>query len=118
MHWPAGLKTQPGALTHQPAHVIDLLPTLAEITGASLPARWPDRDLTPIPGVSLAPVLAAKPLGKRPPLYFLFAADRAVRDGDWKLVSFRSNPWELYNLAEDRTELNNLAAAKPEICAR
>lgn len=41
--------------------------------------------------------------------------DRALREGDWKLVSFRGNPWELYNLAEDRTELRDLADEKPEL---
>ena len=38
-----------------------------------------------------------------------------MRDGDWKLVSFRSNPWELYNVAEDRTELHDQASQKPEL---
>ena len=53
-------------------------------------------------------------MGKRPPLHFLFAEDRALRDGDWKLVSFQSQPWELYNMANDRTELHNLSAKQPE----
>ena len=30
VHWPAGLKTQRGSITHQPAHLIDVLPTLVE----------------------------------------------------------------------------------------
>jgi len=49
-------------------------------------------------------------MGPRPPIHLLFADDRGLRDGDWKLVSFRSEPWELYNIAEDRTELHDLAA--------
>jgi arylsulfatase len=48
-------------------------------------------------------------------LYFLYDTDRGLREGDWKLVSFQSNPWELYNLAEDRTEQHNLAAQRPEV---
>jgi arylsulfatase len=46
-------------------------------------------------------------------LHFLFSRDRGLRDGDWKVVSFRGGPWELYNLREDRTELKNLAKADP-----
>jgi arylsulfatase len=51
---------------------------------------------------------------QRPPIHLLFGEDRGLRDGDWKLVSFKSQPWELYNIAEDRTELNDLAAQHPE----
>jgi hypothetical protein len=44
--------------------------------------------------------------------------DRALRDGDWKLVSYKSEPWELYNIAKDRTELNDVAAEHPDIVER
>ena len=115
VHWPAGLKTTSGAWVHTPAHLVDVLPTLADLAGTSLPKQWPGRELEPVSGVSLAPVLAGQSLPVRPPIHLLFGADRGLLDGDWKLVSFQSNPWELYNLAEDRTELHNLAAEKPEI---
>ena len=115
VHWPSGLETEPGAVVHDPAHLVDVLPTLAELAGAPLPEEWPGRDLTPVSGVSLAPILAGRRPAPRPPIYYLFGTDRGVRDGDWKLVSFRSHPWELYNLATDRTELNDLAARNPEV---
>jgi arylsulfatase len=102
-------------VVQEPAHLVDVLPTFADVAGARLPEQWPGRQLTPVSGVSLAGLLAGEPLGKRPPLYFLFTTDRALRDGDWKIVSFRSNPWQLYNLANDRTELHDLAAQEPEV---
>jgi arylsulfatase len=114
VHWPAGLKTKPGAIIHDPAHIIDVLPTMVELCDAKVPATWPGRELNEISGVSLAPVFAGKSLAKREPIHFLFAADRALRDGDWKAVSFRSAPWELYNMKDDRTELNDLAKKHPE----
>ena len=114
VHWPAGLKTKPGSIVHDPAHIIDVLPTLAEICNAPVPNKWPDRELNPVSGVSLAPIFAGKKLDTRPPIHFLFDADRGLRIGDWKLVSFKSQPWELYNIANDRTELNNLASQEPE----
>jgi arylsulfatase len=98
--------------------LVDVLPTLAEVAGADIPNSWPERELTPLAGVSLAPIFAGAELPSRPPIHLLFSTDRGLRDGDWKLVSFRSQPWELYNLAEDRTELRNLAAEHPEIVAR
>lgn len=113
-HWPAGLKTEPGAIDRTPAHLVDVLPTLAELAGAELPRSFPGREPSPLAGISLAPVLAGKELGKRPPIHFLFASDRGLRDGDWKIVSFRGGPWELYHIAVDRTELHDLAARHPD----
>lgn len=118
VHWPAGLRTKPGHIEPTPAHLVDLLPTFAEIAGAKIPSTFPGRKPTPLAGVSLAPVLAGRGLKERPPIHLLFASDRGLRDGDWKLVSFQSGPWELYNLAQDRTERHNLAAQHPEILRR
>ena len=113
-HWPQGLKTKPGSIVHEPAHLIDVLPTLAEVTGCKIPQQWPQRELRPISGISLAPIFNGRSLGSRPPMHFLFSNDRALRVGDWKIVSFRREAWELYHLSEDRTELHNLAEQEPE----
>lgn len=118
MHWPAGLKTKPGAVVHSPAHIVDVLPTLADLGDAEVPMQWPDREPTPLAGVSLKPIFQGKTVTKRPPIHFMFSTDRALRDGDWKLVSFRKQPWELYNMADDRTELDNVAEQHPEITKR
>jgi arylsulfatase len=116
--WPAGLKTRPGALVHSPAHLVDVLPTLAEVSGTTIPESWPGRELTSLAGISLAPIFAGNEIRTRPPIHLLFGSDRGLRDGDWKLVSFQSEPWELYHLSEDRTELHNVAAQHPDITAR
>ena len=114
LHWPGGLKTVPGAINSTPAHLVDVLPTIAELAGAEIQKTYPGREPSPLAGISLVPVLAGKELGKRPPIHFLFDSDRALRDGDWKLVSLRGAPWELYNIAEDRTELHDHASKHPE----
>ncbi len=113
-HWPAGIRAEAGSIIHSPAHLIDLQPTIAAVTKADLPTQWPGRDLNPVAGISMAPILKGASMSRPSPLYFLFGQDRAIRDGDWKLVSFRSSPWELYNMAVDRTELNDLASEKSE----
>ncbi len=114
VHWPAGLKLANGSIVDQPAHLIDVLPTLADVTNSRIPGSWEGRELRPVSGVSLKPSLEGKPTETRPPIHLLFASDRGLRDGDWKLVSFQSAEWELYNVAEDRSERNNLAGAEPE----
>ncbi|MGJ8697384.1 MAG: arylsulfatase [Verrucomicrobiaceae bacterium] len=114
VHWPKGLKVAKGGIVHEPAHLIDVLPTLAEVTGSEIPKAWEGRELRAVSGVSLKPILDGGSLGERGPLHFLFAKDRGLREGDWKLVSFQSEAWELYNLADDRAETNDLAAQEPE----
>jgi arylsulfatase len=117
-HWPAGIKLPAGSVHHGPAHLVDVLPTLAEIAGAKIPDSFPGREPAPLAGISLAPVFAGGGAKPRPPIHFLFGSDRGLRDGDWKLVSFKGGPWELYNLANDRSERNDLAARHPEVVGR
>ena len=114
VHWPTGLRTKPGSINHQPAHLIDVLPTLVDVTESKLPLEWPDRELRPVSGVSLLPTFRGETLKREQPIHLLFSTDRGLRDGDWKAVSFRREAWELYNVANDRTELNNLADKEPE----
>ena len=114
VHWPKGLKTKPGSITDQPGHLIDIMPTLAEVAGAAYPAEIDGRPIEPVQGLSLIPILDGKHRKPHDWLYFQFSTDRAIRKGDWKLASVKSARWELYNLAEDRTELHDLAAEEPE----
>lgn len=113
-HWPAGIKTQPGEINRTPAHLVDVLPTVAGIAGAEIPDTHPGRNPTPLAGVSLASILAGGLLENRPPIHFLYDQDRGLRDGDWKIVSFRGGPWELYDVKNDPTEVNDLAAEHPQ----
>lgn len=105
VHWPGGLKTADGAITHQPGHLIDLLPTLGDLAGAKYPEIFDGRKITSVQGKSLTPIFAGKQRQPHEWLYFQFSTDRAIRMGDWKLVSAKGGPWELYNIAIDRTEL-------------
>ena len=114
LHWPDGIKITPGTVVTEPAHLIDVLPTLADVTRSVIPEQWPSRNLRPILGQSLAPLLTGNSFQRREPLHFLFATDRGLRQDDWKIVSFRGGPWELYDLSRDRTERNNLASEYPD----
>ncbi len=114
-YWPAGITVDAGSIDHTPAHLVDILPTFAEVAEAELPDTFAGRDPSPLAGVSLVPLLKGEELLQRPPIHLLYATDRGLRDGDWKIVSFKNSPWELYNMANDRTELSDLAQKFPAV---
>ena len=108
VRWPSRVK--PNSITHQVGHIIDLMPTFAELAGATYPAEHNGHAVLPVEGLTLTPVLAG---GERPgheTLWWEFSGNRAVRQGDWKLCWDRKvKQWELYNLSIDRTEMHDLA---------
>lgn len=62
----------------------------------------------------MAPTFHGKKRELHDAIYWEHEGNRAVRQGDWKLVSRYPDRWELFNLKQDRTELRNLAEAEPE----
>mgnify|MGYP002629252523 CR=1 FL=1 len=116
-HWPAGLTAEKGSVSDQPGHLIDLLATCMDTSGAQYPSEFHGKKTTPIQGKSLLPIFKGKQRDGHDWLYFQFSDNRAIRRGDWKAVSARGGNWELYNIAEDRTELHDLASHKPELAA-
>ncbi len=113
-YWPRGIKLQPGSITHQPGHVIDIMATAVELAGARYPATYQGRRIIPLEGKSLAPIFRGKKHAGHEALFWEHFGARAVRQGDWKLVSLANRPWELYNLAEDRSETRDLIQQFPE----
>ncbi len=119
-HWPAavGKDKDNGRFVREPAHLIDLMATCVDITGAKYPAEWIGKKILPMEGVSLRPLLAASagnPASLPPRLLaWEHEGNRAIREGQWKLVSLATAPWELYDMESDRVEMNDLAASQPE----
>ncbi len=114
-HWPAGIKPErKGALEPQPGHLIDLMATCVDLAGASYPTEVDGRPIKPREGVSLRPALDGLPLDRPNPIFWEHEGNRAVRQGDWKLVAKENQPWELYDMGEDRSELHDLAADHPD----
>jgi arylsulfatase len=106
-------------MTRQVGHVIDFMPTFAELAGAEYPAEFAGREIIPCEGKSLVPVLRGKTREGHDTLYWEHIGNRALRQGKWKLVWDRTvKHWELYDLEADRTETNDLAAAEPDRAAR
>jgi arylsulfatase len=116
-HWPAGISAR-NELRHQPSHLIDLMATCVDLSGARYPARYKGQAIKPMEGRSLAPAFANQEIA-REALYWEHEGNRAVRVGKWKLVAKgRSGQddvtWELYDIEADRSELHDLAAQQPQ----
>ena len=72
-------------------------------------------------GISLKEALTGNAKQRTKPLFWEHEGNRAMRKGDWKLVSQydtkakRFKAWELYNLKNDRSELNDQSTAQPDL---
>ncbi|MBN84024.1 MAG: arylsulfatase [Planctomycetaceae bacterium] len=106
VHWPQGIKVAGGTINHDPAHIIDLLPTAIAASGV----RY--RGNLSLPGSDL--ISHINQGAKQRTLYFEHQGNRAVRSGRWKLVALDDQPWELYDFSSDRTEMIDLAERYPE----
>ena len=121
VRWPGGLDG--GRVVTEPVALVDLLPTLLELTGSAVPADA-------LPGASLADALRGDaPLDPERPVYLqreAFTADRVgefpvageklgLRVGVWKyLEAPEEGTRELFHLERDPAERRNLADAEPE----
>lgn len=106
---------KPGSVSTEPAHVIDLMATALDLAGVKYPKTFQGRPITPLEGKSLKPLFQGKKRAGHKALFFEHEGNRAVRQGDWKIVStFPSTNWLLYNLRNDRSELTDLSGRHPE----
>jgi len=133
MRWPGCIA--PGSECGRMASTIDILPTLAAITGAGVPERTID-------GVSILSLLEGEPdANPRNVFWFYYTAQlRAVREGKWKRVFEHQTrsyvgvepgtdgypgpyasptvPAALYDLEADVGETTDVSAEHPDVVIR
>jgi arylsulfatase len=113
-HWPAGIVAK-GGLNNRPGHLVDIMATCLDVSGAQFPSERAGVKVQPPEGVSLAPAFAEKALRRERPIFWEHEGNRALRMDFWKLVAKGpAGPWELYDISTDRTEQRDLASAEPE----
>jgi arylsulfatase A-like enzyme len=85
------------------AYLHDIYPTLCDLAGIGAPDG--------LDGRSLSPVVGGQSPGVRNVLFLAYRdVQRAVRQGDWKLIRYpKVGKTQLFNLVDDPDELNDLA---------
>jgi arylsulfatase A-like enzyme len=131
--WPNRIKDT-GGIRNQFHHVIDIVPTILEVTGVEVPDMVDGIAQKPIEGVSMVytfdPANADAPSTHRTQ-YFEMMSDRALYHEGWIASTHPIRPpweivgaavedpasayrWQLYDLTRDWTQANDLAAAHPD----
>ncbi|MDF1744329.1 MAG: arylsulfatase [Gimesia sp.] len=122
MHWPKQIKP----VKHwfrEPAQLIDIMPTIVDVAGATYPQTYAGNPIPALDGISLKPAMKGNTLNRANPIFIEHENNAFVRAGDWKLVGRGVSPksglkpekWELYDIKQDRTELNDLAGKHSDV---
>jgi len=115
VRWPGKIK--PRSVSDHVWYYPDVMPTLAELTGANVPDACD--------GISIVPTLFGKGEQQQHEfLYWEYVGQTAVRMGQWKgwrRTGGRKGaavPWQLYDLSKDVSETTDLADQHPDIVAQ
>jgi arylsulfatase len=127
--WSNGIKAK-GELRTQNHHLIDIVPTIMDVTGIGWQEEVDGVKQMPFDGVSMKYSFEdANAPTNHPVQYYEMYGNRAIYDNGWKAVTlhggrmpwvlagtfdFDKDEWELYNLNDDPTEINNLSKSNPE----
>ncbi len=118
----AGPGVPAGRKTDAFAYLLDIFPTLCELTGTDVPAS--------VEGKSLVNAMGDPAGTVRETLYFAYTdKHRAVRDRRFKLIEYvvngshnmtqlfdlENDPWEMHNLAPDPAHAGKLAELRTEL---
>jgi arylsulfatase len=116
VHWPAGIDPSlNGHYVGETGHVVDVMPTLLEVSGTHYPKTYNGHQLVELQGRSFAPAFRGRALARSVPLYFELQGNRAIRADRWKLVENWHRGWNLYDMSADRSETNDVISQHPDI---
>ena len=128
MRWPGGLEG--GVVVDEHTQLIDIYPTLVEISGLAAVEEAQGQSLTPLLGAGDPAAWIARPVFSEkaitddtfspPPRD---TESYAVTEGQWKLIHNRVRPdgapeFELYDAHADPLDMNDVAADNPDVVER
>jgi arylsulfatase A-like enzyme len=123
VHWPAGIAGR-GELRRQYVHAVDIMPTILDVAGISMPETVEGVVQRAMDGASIATTFtdASAPDPRTTQYYEMFGC-RALYDSGWKAVTYHpiqsespgleAAEWELYDVRVDPSECHDLAAEQP-----
>jgi len=127
VHWPAGIRAK-GEVRSQFTHVIDVVPTIYEVTGVPAPQLVNGIEQDPVEGTSFAYAFGDAQAPERHTVqYFEMFGNRAIYQDGWLARTIHRAAWEskvrrplqqdVWDLYDERTDFslaNNLAAQHPD----
>jgi arylsulfatase len=126
VHWPAGIRAR-GEIRSQFAHVIDIAPTVLEVTGLPEPTQVNGVTQEPMHGTSMVYSFTDPHAPERHETqYFEMFCNRGIYHKGWSAVTRHGIPWdptdrplgddvwELYDGSTDWTQAHNVADQNPE----
>lgn len=135
IHWPERFKAG-GEIRTQFAHAIDVMPTVLDLIGVSVPDRVAGVQQAPLHGVSFAHcLLDPSETSRHRTQYYEMRGSRGLYHDGWKVVAYHprvglawdgSDPlrpysedkWELYHIDNDFSERHDLAAQRPDLTSK
>ncbi len=123
--WPAGMKAR-GEVRQQYHHCTDIVPTILDCCGITMPDVVDGIEQTPLPGVSMRYSFdAVDAPTQKETQYYEMLGTRGIWHKGWKAVAehgplpsnighFDRDRWQLFHTDEDRSEARDLAEQHPE----
>lgn len=129
IHWPNGIKAK-GEIRNQYHHIVDLAPTILDISGTKFYDELDGVRQISLDGMSMRYSFDnASARSARQEQYYELLGNRSIYKDGWKAVTlhgnrmpwdlgarrpFEGDVWELYNISEDFSESVNLADKYPQ----
>ena len=102
-------------------HVTDIMPTILELTGTKYPEQFNGKNIHPLIGRSLMPVLSGEAIAVHQNQgmgWELFEMKGYIKD-NWKLLRlpqpFGTGQWQLYDLEKDPGETTDVSDKNPDV---
>lgn len=126
--WPAGIQGH-GEIRSQFTHVVDVVPTLLELSGIRFPSEVNGIPQKKLDGYSFADSFTDKKTSPRHRVqYFEINGNRAIYEDGWiasarhafpwllrgRNDNFDQDRWELYNVEKDFSQAHDLASKYPD----
>ncbi len=123
LSWPSRISGDSQAFRRQYAHITDVLPTLVDLIGLTVPTQRNGLDAQPMAGRSMrAGIENPDAPSNHTEQYYECIGNRAFYRDGWEVVTFhqaltpfREDRWQLFHTENDPTQCHDLADEHPEL---